>query len=49
MQLERPETTGFRYDSPTIIHAHIQDTGMVNNHIVYCFHYRDIRDIAGDV
>jgi DNA-3-methyladenine glycosylase I len=27
----------------TIIYAHMQATGMVNDHLVTCFRYREIR------
>jgi DNA-3-methyladenine glycosylase I len=30
---------GFRFVGPTIIYAHMQATGMVNDHLVDCFRY----------
>ena len=33
---------GFRFVGPTIIYAHMQATGMVNDHLVDCFRYREI-------
>jgi DNA-3-methyladenine glycosylase I len=31
---------GFKFVGPTIIYAHMQATGMVNDHVVDCFRYR---------
>jgi len=36
---------GFRFVGPTICYAHMQATGMVNDHTVDCFRYREIRDL----
>ena len=33
---------GFRFVGPTICYAHMQATGMVNDHIVDCFRYHEI-------
>jgi len=33
---------GFRFVGPTIIYAHMQATGMVNDHLVGCFRYPEI-------
>ena len=33
---------GFRFVGPTIIYAHMQATGMVNDHIVSCFRHPEI-------
>lgn len=33
---------GFRFVGPTICYAHMQATGMVNDHIVSCFRYREL-------
>ena len=33
---------GFRFVGPTIIYAHMQATGMVNDHLVDCFRYAEI-------
>ncbi len=33
---------GFRFVGPTICYAHMQSTGMVNDHIVDCFRYKEI-------
>ncbi|HET8991549.1 MAG TPA: DNA-3-methyladenine glycosylase I [Candidatus Saccharimonadales bacterium] len=32
---------GLTFVGPTIIYAHMQATGMVNDHLVYCFKYQD--------
>ena len=34
---------GFKFVGPTIIYALMQASGMVNNHIVSCFRYEEIR------
>jgi DNA-3-methyladenine glycosylase I len=34
---------GFRFVGPTICYAHMQATGMVNDHTVDCFRYRELR------
>jgi len=33
---------GFRFVGSTICYAHMQATGMVNDHFVYCFRYREL-------
>ncbi|NWG22018.1 MAG: DNA-3-methyladenine glycosylase I [Chloroflexi bacterium] len=33
---------GFRFVGPTIMYAHMQATGMVNDHLVDCFRYSEI-------
>jgi len=37
---------GFRFVGSTIIYAHMQAVGMVNDHIVGCFRYREIRKLG---
>ena len=34
---------GFRFVGPTICYAHMQATGMVNDHTVDCFRYRELQ------
>jgi len=34
---------GFRFLGPTVLYAHMQATGMVNDHLVSCFRYEEIR------
>jgi DNA-3-methyladenine glycosylase I len=33
---------GFRFVGPTICYAHMQATGMVNDHVVTCFRHREV-------
>ena len=33
---------GFRFVGPTIIYAHMQATGMVNDHTTNCFRYKEL-------
>jgi DNA-3-methyladenine glycosylase I len=33
---------GFRFVGPTIVYAHMQATGMVNDHLVDCFRYNQL-------
>ena len=33
---------GFNFIGPTIIYAHMQATGMVNDHIITCFRYNEV-------
>jgi len=33
---------GFRFVGPTICYAHMQATGMVNDHLVTCFRYKEV-------
>ena len=37
---------GFRFVGPTICYAHMQATGMVNDHVVDCFRHREVADLA---
>jgi DNA-3-methyladenine glycosylase I len=37
---------GFRFVGSTIVYAHMQATGMVNDHVVGCFRYAACRDLA---
>jgi DNA-3-methyladenine glycosylase I len=37
---------GFRFVGTTIIYAHMQATGMVNDHLVSCFRYKECRLLA---
>jgi DNA-3-methyladenine glycosylase I len=34
---------GFRFLGPTVIYAHMQAAGMVNDHLVGCFRHRELR------
>jgi DNA-3-methyladenine glycosylase I len=33
---------GFKFEGSTICYAHMQATGMVNDHITSCFRYREL-------
>ncbi len=33
---------GFRFVGPTIVYAHMQATGMVNDHLVSCYRWREL-------
>ncbi len=37
---------GFKFVGSTIVYAHMQATGMVNDHLVSCFRYETCRDLA---
>jgi DNA-3-methyladenine glycosylase I len=37
---------GFRFVGSTIVYAHMQAVGMVNDHLVDCFRYREIRRLG---
>ncbi|MEE9448950.1 MAG: DNA-3-methyladenine glycosylase I [Ignavibacteriaceae bacterium] len=34
---------GFKFVGTTIIYAHMQATGMVNDHIIECFRYKEVK------
>ena len=36
------QSRGFRFVGPTICYAHMQATGMVNDHVTSCFRYREL-------
>ncbi|QKK01606.1 MAG: DNA-3-methyladenine glycosylase I [Pseudomonadota bacterium] len=38
---------GFRFVGPTIVYAHMQATGMVNDHVVDCFRWRELAEGTG--
>jgi DNA-3-methyladenine glycosylase I len=40
------KSRGFSFVGSTIIYAHMQATGMVNDHVTGCFRYRENRDMA---
>jgi DNA-3-methyladenine glycosylase I len=37
---------GFKFIGPTVVYAHMQATGMVNDHSVACFRYCEVRNIS---
>ncbi len=40
---------GFRFAGSTIVYAHMQALGMVNDHLTSCFRHREIRTLASRV
>jgi DNA-3-methyladenine glycosylase I len=36
------KSRGFKFVGPTIVYAHMQATGMVNDHLVHCFRYNQV-------
>jgi DNA-3-methyladenine glycosylase I len=38
---------GFSFVGSTVIYAHMQAVGMVNDHVIDCFRYRDVSRLAG--
>jgi len=41
------KSRGFSFVGPTIIYAHMQATGLVNDHVVSCFRYAELGGIPG--
>jgi len=41
------KSRGFKFIGSTVIYAHMQATGMVNDHLVDCFRHRAVRCLAG--
>jgi DNA-3-methyladenine glycosylase I len=39
---------GFRFVGPTVCYAFMQATGMVNDHVSFCFRYQEILRMSGD-
>ncbi len=37
---------GFKFVGSTIVYAHMQATGMVNDHVTACFRYRECKNLA---
>ena len=37
---------GFKFVGSTIVYAHLQATGMVNDHLVSCFRYEEVKNLA---
>ncbi|UCH96629.1 MAG: DNA-3-methyladenine glycosylase I [Candidatus Aminicenantes bacterium] len=38
---------GFQFVGSTIVYAHMQATGMVNDHTIDCFRYNEVRGLCG--
>ena len=34
---------GFKFIGPTVVYAHMQATGMVNDHVTDCFRYKEVK------
>ena len=39
---------GFKFVGSTVVYAHMQATGMVNDHLVSCFRYNEVKKISCD-
>lgn len=37
---------GFKFVGPTVVYAHMQATGMVNDHQIDCFRYKEVKKLA---
>ncbi|QQS52823.1 MAG: DNA-3-methyladenine glycosylase I [Bacteroidota bacterium] len=37
---------GFKFVGSTVVYAHMQATGMVNDHVITCFRYREIQALG---
>jgi len=37
---------GFSFVGSTVIYAHMQAVGMVNDHLIDCYRYRDVRRLG---
>lgn len=37
---------GFKFVGPTVIYAHMQATGMVNDHITSCFRHQEVKSLS---
>jgi DNA-3-methyladenine glycosylase I len=40
------KSRGFRFVGPTIVYAHMQATGMVNDHLVTCFRHSEVAEMG---
>lgn len=40
------KSRGFSFVGPTICYAHMQATGMVNDHVVTCFRYKEVERMS---
>lgn len=40
------KSRGFKFVGTTIVYAHMQATGLVNDHVVSCFRYRECKALA---
>lgn len=37
---------GFKFVGPTVVYAHMQATGMVNDHVTNCFRHQEIKELT---
>ncbi|KKT13874.1 MAG: DNA-3-methyladenine glycosylase I [Parcubacteria group bacterium GW2011_GWC1_43_30] len=37
---------GFKFLGPTIVYAHMQAIGMINDHVRPCFHYKELKNLV---
>src|SRR3989338_118865 len=37
---------GFKFLGPTIVYAHMQSIGMINDHVRPCFHYKELKNLV---
>ena len=37
---------GFKFVGPTVVYAHMQATGMVNDHEISCFRHEEVKEMA---
>jgi DNA-3-methyladenine glycosylase I len=37
---------GFKFVGPTVVYAHMQATGMVNDHITSCFRHLEVKQMS---
>jgi DNA-3-methyladenine glycosylase I len=40
---------GFKFMGPTVVYAHKQAVGMVNDHVVDCFRYRELQKLVPSI
>lgn len=36
---------GFKFVGPTVVYAHMQATGMVNDHVTHCFRHKEVKGL----
>lgn len=39
------KTKGFKFIGPTVMYAHMQATGMVNDHVISCFRHAEVQGV----
>ena len=49
LQAQELKKRGFKFVGSTIIYAHMQACGMVNDHLTSCFRYREVNDLFSNV